>query len=332
MRSNVGEDEMRLITRPYRARLFGLAAALGLLLAGYTPAMALGCGTDSGGMRESLYCGDNTCQVHMCGPSHMRYPQAFPPGSACPGRRIGAWGMAGDGQTYMTVCVALSVPHIGCHWKAGPPNNHRYSGDMSEVCAEGPRVKMPSWSTQAPSSPPRLSPQQRVANGISGLIADFPGSRTDRMKEMLTRDLNGVIRKSMGEKPSAEAGRFVSRLMGVGACNRHFYNNSGGWWGIAMWYAGTCEGEAVPNSPMGKNHYACMIAPHTSIILHYANYGDEPDGGRIAITNGQFYNKIFNLREVGCYIKHNGNTGAATLNDPADGDVAVVHDPNGGSD
>jgi len=177
-------------------------------------------------------------------------------------------------------------------------------------------------STPCTRPAPEVSSRDMAASNLRSLISQFQGN--SRMTDYLIKDLNSTMRKSMGEKPSAEAGRLMSRLMGVGACNRHFYNNSNDWWGIGMWYAGTCEGEMVPNSQMGKNHYACLIAPHSSTIIHYANYGDEPDGGKIAIA-GRFYNKIFHLRTVGCYIEHNGNTGQASLNRPADGDIAAAN-------
>jgi hypothetical protein len=175
-------------------------------------------------------------------------------------------------------------------------------------------------STPCDRPAPVLSSHDKAAENLRNEIGRFQGN--SRMTDYLIKDLNGAMRKANGEKPSAELGRFVSRLAGVGACNRHFYNNSQEWWGIGLWYAGTCEGEMVPNSAMGKNHFACLIPPHSSTIIHYANYGDEPDGGKIAIS-GPYYTHQFNLREVGCYIKHNGNTGVVTLNDPADGDIAT---------
>ena len=159
-----------------------------------------------------------------------------------------------------------------------------------------------------------------AANNLRDLIKKFQGD--SRMTDYLIKDLDGVIRKANGEKPSAEAGRFISRMAGVGSCTRHFYNNSTAWWGFGMWYAGTCEGEGVPDSPMGNNHFACLIPPHSSMVIHFANFGDEPQGGKIAIA-GQVYSQIFDLRIVGCHIEHLGYTGAETLNDPADGDIAV---------
>lgn len=175
-------------------------------------------------------------------------------------------------------------------------------------------------STPCDRDEPRLSPREQTADNLRDLIKQFQGD--SRMTDYLIKDLDGVIRKLNGEKPSAEAGRFFSRMAGAGTCTRHFYNNSNDWWGLGMYYAGTCEGDAVPDSPMGDNHYACLIPPHSSTVIHFANFGDEPNGGQIAIA-GLFYRRIFDLRLVGCHIDHQGNTGQATLNDPADGDIAV---------
>jgi hypothetical protein len=180
---------------------------------------------------------------------------------------------------------------------------------------------------------PQASSHDKAIEGLKARIREFQGH--SQMTNNLIRDLNDLARKStMGDKPSSKAGNFVSRLAGVGQCNRHFYNNSDNWWGLGMWYAGTCEGEMVPNSQMGNNHYACLIGPHSSTIIHYANYGDEPDGGKIAVASGG-YSTIFNLRTVGCHIEPNdipararkALAGMINLNDPADGDIDVRNQP-----
>jgi|GEM_PF-2496512 len=321
---------MRMITRPRRARLLGLAAVLGLVLAGYTPALALVCGSDSGGQPQALYCGDDTCQVRMCGPGQLRYPQGFPPGSACPGKRIGSWGMAGDGQTYMTVCVSQSMPHIGCHWRSGPPNNHRYSGDMSEDCSNAPHVKMPSWSTQAPSPGPQYSWRSLTQGSIEVLVhnaTDGENSGWSKAAINVFRNryagakLAGPSGDTMGGQVS-QFGRFLSAQLGVGTCTRHFYNHTNYDWAVALIHAGSCHVQGKPAGPDA----ICMVPPHATAELDYSNTAMNQYGAQIAIAGahpGGTYEQTFRLRVVGCYIKHNGNTGHATLNDPADGDVAT---------
>jgi hypothetical protein len=105
----------------------------------------------------------------------------------------------------------------------------------------------------------------------------------------------------------------------VGQCARHYYNKSDTYWGIAMFYAGTCEASGM--AP--EEHPVCIFPPHSTGTLHYANFGDVADGDQIAIT-GQDYRQNFDLLTVGCYIEHHGRTGNATLNDPADGDIVTV--------
>jgi hypothetical protein len=187
-------------------------------------------------------------------------------------------------------------------------------------------------STACDLPAPQVSSHDLAVEYLKARISEFQGH--SQMTNNLIRDLNEVTRESMGKKPSARLGNLVSRLAGVGQCNRHFYNKSNDWWGIGMWYAGTCEGEMVPNSPMGNNHYACLIPPHSSTIIHYANYGDEPDGGKIAVAYGG-YSAIYDLRAVGCHIEpkdiparaRKALAGLVTLNDPADGDIVVRNAP-----
>jgi len=155
-------------------------------------------------------------------------------------------------------------------------------------------------STPCDRPAPQVSSHDMAVENLKARIQEFQGH--SQMTNNLIKDLNEVTRESMGKKPSARLGNLVSRMAGVGQCNRHFYNNSDNWWGIGMWYAGTCEGEMVPNSPMGNNHYACLIPPHSNTIIHYANYGDEPDGGKIAVAYGG-YSTIYDLRAVGCHIE-----------------------------
>lgn len=61
----------------------------------------------------------------------------------------------------------------------------------------------------------------------------------------------------------------------------------------------------------GNKQYA--VVPGETVPVYYNG-----NGGPLEIT-GPKYHDMFNVN--GCYLDHNGNTGRAVLNDPADGDI-----------
>ena len=86
-------------------------------------------------------------------------------------------------------------------------------------------------------------------------------------------------------------------------CTRHFYNNSNVPWSVTLGAAGLCN-----NAP------SCIVPPRRTATIIYFPLPVSP----IVITS-PFYAHGFGL--TGCKIIHSGNTGAISVNDPADGDV-----------
>jgi hypothetical protein len=104
------------------------------------------------------------------------------------------------------------------------------------------------------------------------------------------------------------------------SCTRHFANNS---------YA-TYELRGSPGSGVCEAPGSCVAQPHSTIEIHYPVLESSI---QLTITGdgGKSYNDTFevkqgNLIDTGncAYIKHSGNTGKVTLNDPADGDVVAT--------
>ena len=125
---------------------------------------------------------------------------------------------------------------------------------------------------------------------------------------------------------------------------RHFYNNSGVPWVLAMG-DGSCSIGAVNKAS------ECYIPPGQTADIHYANANAlnkifqviggryTPGSDEITIQSNdrgldgyqifpvqKFKVKIGDLNE--CYIKHDGNTGLVVLNEPAHGDVQTCRPDN----
>lgn len=159
---------------------------------------------------------------------------------------------------------------------------------------------------------------------VESMVRDGAGPQYSGWAEAV---IKSVRNKSYGDSQGAgqggrmaALGHFVAGQIGVGSCTRHFYNRSDGYWAVGMVRAGGCHMEGQP----ADREAICTIAPHETAVLDYANMGDDARGAKIAIAgamNGKSYSQMFTLNLVGCHIEHSGNTGAATLNDPADGDV-----------
>jgi hypothetical protein len=118
----------------------------------------------------------------------------------------------------------------------------------------------------------------------------------------------------------AQLGRFMSAQLGVGSCTRHFYNNSGYDWAVAMIYAGSCH----LNGQSAGSDAICIVPPHQTAELDYYNNAETSKRAKISIASASplgTYAVTFKLNIVGCHIEHNGATGQAALNNPADGDV-----------
>jgi hypothetical protein len=178
---------------------------------------------------------------------------------------------------------------------------------------------------QGPSEPyrPQPSPREATEQVMQSTLNNVPELRqTDPQFAALKNALsNRTVSAQFGQ-----AGRTVAAAIGVGSCTRHFYNRTDSFWAIALINSGTChvDGDADPAKP------ACMIPPGQVATLNYSNPGNNGvtnAGVAIAAADGHGrrgnYSEYFRLRAVGCYIEHRGNTGAANLNDPADGDVTA---------
>ncbi len=97
----------------------------------------------------------------------------------------------------------------------------------------------------------------------------------------------------------------ISKLAsGPSNCVRHFYNHSGAVWFVKSASLGAGGGSA----------YA--VRPGATVPVFYNG-----NAGAVEIT-GPDYHDMFNVD--GCYLDHNGNTGRAVLNDPADGDIQFI--------
>jgi hypothetical protein len=169
--------------------------------------------------------------------------------------------------------------------------------------------------TRPPSTPLELTTNEMhalLANGVPGLNRNSP-----EVEALFNALGNKTVSAQMGQ-----AGRFVASQMGVGSCTRHFYNNTDSYWAVAMINSGHChvDGEEGPDKPV------CMIPPRKVATLKYRNAGTNSNitNAGIAIAGAAEYKRYaqyFRLRIIGCYIEHRGNTGYASLNSPADGDV-----------
>lgn len=205
---------------------------------------------------------------------------------------------------------------------AGLPMNTSHNAKGVE-CVPG-LSKEPRSQMQGPRpeerAAPVLTPSQYALQDLSVLIRDVPHRSAE--VDNLIRDLRDQNVKNTGGTGAGTFGRFVAQMAGVGKCTRHFYNKTNdGYWAIGMLNSGTCE---IGGGPRGM---ACVIPPHATATLHYSNFGNA-ETPSIAIAafsmSGKNYSKIFNLREVGCYIEHSGRTPSVNLNQPADGDVEAT--------
>lgn len=103
---------------------------------------------------------------------------------------------------------------------------------------------------------------------------------------------------------------------------RHFYNNSSVPFTLTMDKdAGTCS---VGTS---ANVQQCVVPPRTTAEIHYTNssvtdgFSGVQNVGTITIQSSIYSATSFRVITGLCQIKHNGNTGNISVNDPVDGDI-----------
>ena len=109
--------------------------------------------------------------------------------------------------------------------------------------------------------------------------------------------------------------------------NRHIYNNSDQSWTFLkgpgdnhgnIWFSGDGSG-AAENGPW-------VVPPHSTASIQYTSEDGLINGNwkivdHLGVDKSFWYHNIIESDDV--YITHDGNTGAVSLNDPANGDLAV---------
>jgi hypothetical protein len=199
--------------------------------------------------------------------------------------------------------------------------NTRLNAQGAE-CVPG-LANQPRSQMQGPPRTERQAPERTPSQIALQYLEDLIGDVHHRSPEVdnLIRELRDQNVKNTGGTGAGTFGRFVAQMAGVGKCTRHFYNKTADYWAIGMLNSGTCDASG------GDGGMACVIPPHATATLNYSNIGNV-ETPSIAIAayslSGKNYGQIFNLREVGCYIEHNGRTPSVNLNQPADGDVEAT--------
>ena len=100
-------------------------------------------------------------------------------------------------------------------------------------------------------------------------------------------------------------GDIANLTKGPSQCVRHFYNKSNAVWFVSGGSLGDGDGA----------QYA--VSPGQTVPVYYNG-----NGGALDI-HGPGSHDMFKVD--GCYLDHNGNTGRAVLNDPADGDIQFIN-------
>ena len=144
-----------------------------------------------------------------------------------------------------------------------------------------------------------------------------PLAELDAVSDYLPKD-NG---KSMGTFAKEVLDNY--KLAFANSCDRHFKNESND----VIWEVRGSEGSGVCEPA------ACVVKPHQTITVHYPvieksfRFTVSSNG-----TGGNAYHDDFevkqgNVIETGncAYIKHDGRTGLAKLNDGANGDITFLN-------
>ena len=125
-----------------------------------------------------------------------------------------------------------------------------------------------------------------------------------------------ILKSGLITMSGAFAGFMVLSQPVFADCTRHIYNKSENVWS----YGFTKSADEV----LGDN--AITILGGETDIIEYVTGGTETKWLRlekVTYTDGKLhYTESFKVS--GCYLQHDGRTGRAILNDPADGDVVFV--------
>lgn len=123
------------------------------------------------------------------------------------------------------------------------------------------------------------------------------------------------------KKTSVTLGTAIASMMilsqpAFADCTRHIYNLS-----LNVWSYGFTQ---TVDEKLGDN--AIIIPNGETATIEYITDGTGPKFLRlekVTYTDGKkHYTESFAIN--GCYLQHDGSTGRAVLNDPADGDVKFI--------
>jgi hypothetical protein len=170
---------------------------------------------------------------------------------------------------------------------------------------------------------PSLTPVARTADAKGRPVDD--GANLDEAMPSAYIDRNGLA--TLGDADGTELGSFAGEALKslpmalAKPCTRHFRNESNDTWEVRG-----SEGSGICEKPG-----SCVVKPHHTIEIYYPTL---EQSFRMTITGGgqsayhdDFEVKQGNLITTGncAYIKHDGRTGLARLNQPADGDITALN-------
>jgi hypothetical protein len=159
---------------------------------------------------------------------------------------------------------------------------------------------------------PSITPVARPADANGEPLAEL-----DAVSDYLPKD-NG---KSMGTFGKEVLDNY--KLAFANSCDRHFKNESND----VTWEVRGSEGSGVCEPA------ACVVKPHQTITVHYPvieksfRFTVSSNGTGRNAYHDDFEVKQGNVIETGncAYIKHDGRTGLAKLNDGANGDITFLN-------
>jgi len=159
---------------------------------------------------------------------------------------------------------------------------------------------------------PSITPVAQPAEANGEPLAEL-----DAVSDYLPKD-NG---KSMGTFAKEVLDNY--KLAFANSCDRHFTNESND----VIWEVRGSEGSGVCEPA------ACVVKPHQTITVHYPvieksfRFTVSSNGTGRNAYHDDFEVKQGNVIETGncAYIKHDGRTGLAKLNDGANGDITFLN-------
>jgi hypothetical protein len=170
---------------------------------------------------------------------------------------------------------------------------------------------------------PSLTPVARTADAKGRPVDD--GANLDEAMPSAYIDRNGLA--TLGDADGTELGSFAAEalksapLAFAKSCTRHLRNDSNDTWEVRG-----VEGSGVCEKPG-----SCVAKPHHTIEIHYPVL-EQPFKMTITGSGASAYHDTFEVKQGNlittgncAYIKHDGRTGLARLNQPADGDITALN-------